>query len=112
MQSAEDRRQLVKRYGSEQPGPLVAVLKCAAGILVLVAAAAGPWLFLSPDAAKTTLELPASRMMAKTFPNSMAESKRIFEERRQRHEARLRGSAPAQDGLVAGAEAAGNPAGE
>jgi hypothetical protein len=47
MQSADERRRLMKQLGSESITPVAATLKCAAGILVLVIIAAGPWMFLS-----------------------------------------------------------------
>jgi hypothetical protein len=71
------------RLGSESITPLGALLKCAAGVLVLVVIAAGPWAFVStsgPTAANETH--PASK--PGTAP---AESKRIFDERRRAHEA-------------------------
>lgn len=83
MQSAEERRRLMSRLGSESISPLGAVLKCAAGVLVLVVIAAGPWAFLSaggPTAAKEGH--PASKADA-----ALAESKRIFDERRRAYEA-------------------------
>ena len=78
MQSAAERRRLMERLGSESITPLGAVLKCAAGIFVLVIIAAGPWAFLSaggPTAAKE--RHPASKANA-----ALAESKRIYDERR------------------------------
>ena len=83
MQSAAERRRLMERLGSESITPLGAVLKCAAGIFVLVIIAAGPWAFLSaggPTAAKE--DHPASKADA-----ALAESKRIFDERRSAYEA-------------------------
>jgi hypothetical protein len=47
MLSTEERNKLVSRLDGEPVTPLGAVLKCAAGILVLVVIAAGPWIFLS-----------------------------------------------------------------
>ena len=83
MQSAAERRRLMERLGSESITPLGAVLKCAAGIFVLVIIAAGPWAFLSaggPTAANE--DHPASKADA-----ALAESKRIFDERRKSYEA-------------------------
>src|ERR1700704_3029338 len=87
MQSAEDKRRLMKEFDMGPLNPLVAVLKCAAGIVALIAIAAGPWLLLAPGGGSTATEPPPAKMAA-SFPNSMAESKRIFDERRQRHETR------------------------
>ena len=83
MQSAEERRRLMERLGSESITPLGAVLKCAACILVLVIIAAGPLAFLSaggPTAASR--DHPASKAGA-----AQAESKRIFDERRRVYQA-------------------------
>jgi hypothetical protein len=99
MQSAEERCKLLERYGGEQPGPLVAVLKSAVGILALVAIAAGPWLLVSSDGG-TAAGTPPTSGTAMPYPNSMAESKRIFDERRQRHEARMASTPPAQGGAA------------
>ncbi len=89
MQSAEERRMLMSRLGSESVTPLWAVLKCAAGILVLVIVAAGPWVFLSasgPTAASAAGEQIAAQAN-RPVPSNLAESKRVFDERRERYEA-------------------------
>ena len=102
MQNAEDVRELVNRH-REDSGPLVAVLRCAAGLLALVAVAASPWLLLSPDG--RTAAAPPAAVTASTAPDATTESRRVYEERRQRYEARARrAGTPGQDGLVAGAE--------
>lgn len=85
MQSEADRRQLLKQYGEDRHASLATVLKCAAGILALIVVAAGPWLVLSVGSAASTDGQPAYES-ARGFPSSMAESRRIFEERRQRHQ--------------------------
>ena len=85
MQTFQERRELLKQFGDDPVNPLVALLKCAAGLLILVGVAATPWLILNSDAARMAAEQPAFQM-ARSFP-SVAESKRIFEERRQRFEA-------------------------
>ena len=85
MQSTDERQQLLKRYGGDQPAPLTAVLKCAAGILTLVAVAAGPWLVLSAGSG-ASVDGHLAYGSARGFPNSMAESRRVWEERRQRHQ--------------------------
>lgn len=83
MQSAEERRRLMSRLGSESITPLGAVLTCAAGILVLVIIAAGPWAFLSASGPTTaTGEHPAPQA-----DTALAESKRVFNERRRTYEA-------------------------
>lgn len=82
MQSAEERRRLMNRLGSESITPLGASLKCAAGVLVLVLIAAGPWAFVSTSGPTAANEAhPASKLG--TAP---AESKRIFDERRRAHD--------------------------
>ena len=83
MQSAEDRRRLQGRYPDEEIRPLAAVLKCAAGIATLFAVAAGPWVVLSTDGGGTAAEYSARAPVA-ALPNSMEESRRVYEERRQR----------------------------
>lgn len=91
MQNTEDRRRLLERHGGEQQGPLAAVLRCAAGLLALAAVAAGPWLVLSADIGGRAEERPASAA-ATSIPNSMAESRRVFEERRQRVQGERQGA--------------------
>jgi hypothetical protein len=85
MQNAEERQRLLKQYGGDQPAPLTALLKCAGGILTLLAIAAGPWLVLSAGSGALADGHP-EHVSARGFPNSMAESRRIYEERRQRHQ--------------------------
>jgi hypothetical protein len=81
MQSAEERRRLMSRLGSASITPLGAVLKCAAGILVLVIIAAGPWAFMTAGGPATAAgERPSPRA-----DRAVAESKRVFDERRQRY---------------------------
>lgn len=82
MQSAEERRRLMSKLGSESITPLGAILKCAAGILVLVIIAAGPWAFLSSGGPTAANEAhPASKVGA-----AQAEGKRVFDERRRAYE--------------------------
>jgi hypothetical protein len=83
MQSAEDRRRLRGRYGDVDVRPRVAVLKCAAGIAMLFAVAAGPWVVLSADGRATPAE-PSGRKAAVAYPSSIEQSRRVYEERRQR----------------------------
>jgi hypothetical protein len=99
MQSAEDRRRLQGRYADGQSGPLVAVLKCAAGIATLFAVAAGPWVVLSADGSGAVLSADhgaaAEQSVGKAaaaFPNSMEESRRVYEERRQRAQGQQEGT--------------------
>ena len=87
MQSAEERCRLMSQLGSESITPLGAVLKCAAGILVLVIIAAGPWAFLSvsgPTVAPAAGEQTAVQAN-RPVPSNLAESKRVFDERRERY---------------------------
>lgn len=71
MQSAEKRRRLVNQMGSESVTPLGAVLKCAAGILVLVIIAAGPWMFLSTGG---NTPIPAAAEQAAAQSNRLPSS--------------------------------------
>jgi len=88
MQGAEERRRLMSRLGSESISPLGAVLKCAAGVLVLVVIAAGPWAFLSASGPTAAIgEHPATRA-----DTTLAESKRIFDERRRAYESARQGN--------------------
>lgn len=82
MQSAEDRRRLLRQYADDEPRPLAAVLRCVVGIATLFAVAAGPWVVLSADNGGTAADSP--KKAAATTANSVAESRRVFEERRQR----------------------------
>jgi len=86
MQSAEDRRRLVRQYGDVQPKPLAVVLKCVAGIATLFAVAAGPWVVLSADTPAPVADV-ATKAVA-SYPDSMAESRRLYETRRARAESR------------------------
>jgi hypothetical protein len=89
MQFAEDRRRLMERLGSESVTALGTVLKCAAGIIVLVVVAAGPWALLGAGGPTDVNEgHPAPQADA-----ALAESKRIFDERRRAYEAVRSGSA-------------------
>jgi hypothetical protein len=83
MQSAEDRRRLQGRYPDEEIRPVAALLKCAAGIVTLFAVAAGPWVVLSMDRAGTAAQHSAQKPVA-AVPNSMEQSRRVYEERHQR----------------------------
>ena len=79
MIGAEERRRLVSRLGDEPVSPLGTVLKCAAGLLVLVVIAAGPWMFLSatgPTAA-------SGDDAGKKASAAVSESRRVFEERQR-----------------------------
>ena len=104
MQSDEHERQLSDYYGAEEAGALVAVLKCTVGLLILIIVAAGPWLLLSPDEFGPMPE-PAGPTVTGTFSDSLAESRRIFEERRQRYESRRQRATPTRDELASGTEA-------
>jgi hypothetical protein len=86
MQSAEEKRRLLSRFDPELTNPIVALLKSLAGVLALVAVASGPWLLLYSDAGQTAAEQPAFKA-ARALPSAVAESKRVFDERRERHQA-------------------------
>ena len=83
MQNAEDRSRLSGRYADGESGPLATVLKCAAGIATLFAVAAGPWVVLSAHGGDAAAE-PSVGKSAAAFPNSMEESRRVYEERHER----------------------------
>ena len=91
MQRSEDRCRLQGWYGDGHPRPLAAVLKCAAGIATLFAVAAGPWVVLSVGGRGTPAEYSA-REGAAAFPNSMEESRRVYEERRQHAQGQQEGT--------------------
>ena len=93
MIGAEERRWLMNRLGSESITALGAVLKCAAGILVLVIVAAGPWAFLGAGGPTGIIE----GYRAPLADTALAESKRIFNERRMAYEAIRSGSAADAD---------------
>ena len=80
MQSAKDIRRLTAQYSDEPSGPVVAVLKCAAGLVTLLFMAAGPWIVLTTDGARVPAYVSQP---AAASASSMAESRRVFEERRQ-----------------------------
>lgn len=106
MIGAEERRRLMKREGCDSIGPLGTVLKCAAVIAILVVIAAGPWMFLSasgPTVAATAGE-HARPQAGTVLPHTLAESKRVFDERRQRYEAGRQNNATRPlDGIAAAA---------
>lgn len=110
MQSAEQRHKLIKELDSGPLDPLVAVLKCAAGLMALIVIAVGPWVLLGLDAGDRKATEPPASMTVKALPNSIAESKRVFDERRQGHDARAAGvTSRAQYGDATAAETeAGN----
>ena len=80
MIGSEERRRLMERQARDESSPLGAVLKCAAGLLVLVVVAAGSWALLGAGSATTaaTVAQPAPEAEA-----SMAQGKRAFDERRE-----------------------------
>ena len=97
MLSTDEKNRLLSQFDRDPPSPLAALLKCAAGILALFIVAAGPWLVLtaaSPNgygqAAKR--DVPQARAV---IPPSLAESKRVFDERRRHYEAIPRSNAQA-----------------
>ena len=81
MQSVQDVRRLRSQYFRELARPLATVTKCAAGLMTLFVVAAGPWMILTADGPG----IPGDAAQAATvYPSSVAESRRVFEERRQR----------------------------
>lgn len=100
MLSTDERDRLLSQFERNPPGPLTALVNCAAGILALVIVAAGPWLVLSSDAAWTAAEQPAFQAARSLQYSAMAESKRIFDERRQRYEAGTQGGEPTVENSV------------
>lgn len=83
MLSAEEKRRLVSRFQGEPIFALAAVLKCVAGLLILVIVAAGPWTF--PTAGGGAPSADAERVSPPVDP-AVTESKRVFEERREVYE--------------------------
>lgn len=78
MQSAEERRRLMNRLGTVSITPLAALLKCAAGLVLLGIVAAGPWAFLAtsgPEASAPTV-----------VASKAAESEGVDEAARDGHE--------------------------
>ena len=91
MQRSEDRCRLQGWYGDGHPRPLAAVLKCAAGIVTLFVVAAGPWVVLSAGGKGTPAEHAVGEA-AVAFPNSTEESRRVYEERRERAQGQQEGT--------------------
>jgi len=81
MIGAEEKRKLMSRFESEEIVPLIAVLKCLAAIVVLFVIAAGPWAFLAGGNFSG-----ADVQTAAQLDQSLAESKRVFDERRRAFE--------------------------
>lgn len=94
MQGAEQRRKLLSRHDYDARQPLMALVKCAAGIVALVVVAAGPWLMLGSEPAGTGAKQPEFRAARALPDTAVAESKRVFDERRQRYQARRQGATP------------------
>lgn len=87
MIGAEEKRKLMSQMTNEPIYPLIAVLKCLAALIVLVIIAAGPWAFLATNN-------PSGTESRHPQPDaSLAESKRVFDERRRAHEAAQQGGA-------------------
>jgi hypothetical protein len=91
MQSTEDRRRLLGQHTEAPITPLMAVLRCAAGIATLFVVAAGPWVVLSAGRDATGAESSA-RKSAVQHPDSMEASRRVYEERRQRAQGQPEGT--------------------
>ena len=82
MVSAEERRKLMSRIDPDSISPVGALLKCLGALVVLFIIAAGPWAFLSAGGPSDTYASRASLQADQT----VAESKRVFEERRRLYE--------------------------
>lgn len=82
MIGAEERRKLISRFASESINPLIAVLRCLAALIALVVIAAMPWAFLT-----TNNTSGADAQTTRRTNAALAESKRVFDERRQAREA-------------------------
>jgi hypothetical protein len=106
MIGAEEKRRLMERVGRDSIGPLGAVLKCAAGLAILVLIATGPWAFFNASGPTVTATAGehAAPQAGTVRPRTLAESKRVFDERREHHEAGRQYGAPRlQDGMAAAA---------
>jgi hypothetical protein len=96
-----EKELLVNHFQKDEPSVVPAVLSCAAGIVGLVMVAASPWLVLSASPGSLAAEPPVAQV-ASASP-AVEESKRIFDERRQRFEAsRQGGTQGAAASLAAG----------
>jgi hypothetical protein len=98
MLSAEERQTLVSRMASDTGTPLAGVLKCVAALLVLVIVAAGPWAFLTAGGPQGADAVPASLQSDQTI----AESRRVFEERRNVYELARQNESPGPGNAIAG----------
>ena len=72
MISPEEKRKLMERLGEDGANPLTALLKCAAGIVLLVVIAAGPWTFLSMGRHTASQERLAAKAAAEREKNKAA----------------------------------------
>ncbi|MCC7485473.1 MAG: hypothetical protein IT529_10850 [Burkholderiales bacterium] len=82
MRSAMERDRLIERYAAEASCPGAAVLRCAAGIVILVAVVAGPWLVVTAGGAGEGP--PAPPRPAAALPDSPAERGPLAGEHRER----------------------------
>lgn len=98
MLSAEERRSLTSRLGKDPISPLGAVLKCIAALLVLVTIAAGPWAFLTAGGPSSTEAVRVSPQV----DQAVAESRRVFEERRQDYDSARNGHAASPRNAITG----------
>ena len=80
-----ERERLVNHFHRDEPNVFPAVLSCVAGIFGLVMVAAGPWLLVTSPAASVASGEPA--VQAARVSPAVEESRRVFDERRQRLEA-------------------------
>ena len=98
MLSAEERRTLVSGLESDSGSPLAGLLKCVAALLVLVIVAAGPWAFLTAGGPQGADAVYASLQS----DQAVAESRRVFEERRNAYESARQNTSPGPGNAIAG----------
>jgi hypothetical protein len=94
MLSAEERQALISRMANDSGTPLAGVLKCVAALLVLVIVAAGPWAFLTAGTEAVHASLQSDQ--------AVAESRRVFEERRNAYELARQNESPGPGNAIAG----------
>ena len=80
-----ERERLVNHFHQDEPSVIPAVLSCVAGIFGLIIVASSPWLLVTSPAPGRDSEQPA--VQAARVSPAIEESRRVFEERRQRLEA-------------------------
>jgi hypothetical protein len=85
MIGVEERRRLINRLGGEFHSPLWTVLKCVMGIALIIAGVAGPWAVLTSTGPIAPGGGQAMAVPERALAPGVAESKRVFDERRQRY---------------------------